>query len=92
MEVALLPSRVASPHAWTISSLQGYVPLFQKVCFSTVILLCTKACQEVGYEASGEKGAGGERGGGLILENCPDGALPYQIGNELCIDNSPLMG
>lgn len=26
---------------------------------------------------------------GLILENYPDGALPFQIGNELCIANPP---
>lgn len=37
MEVVLLPSQVASPNAWTISSLQGYVFLFQKVCFITII-------------------------------------------------------
>lgn len=24
-----------------------------------------------------------------MLENCPDGALPFQIGNELCTANSP---
>lgn len=38
MDVVLLPSRVASPGAWTVSSLEGYVLLFQRVCFRTMLL------------------------------------------------------
>lgn len=85
MEVVLLSSRVASPNAWTVSSLQGYVLLFQQVCFSAVILQGMEASQEVGLQVSWR----GRCWGGLMLENCPDGALPFQIGNELCTANSP---
>lgn len=50
--MVLLSSRVASPNAWTVSSLQGYVLLFQKVCLSAVILQGTEASQEVGFKVS----------------------------------------